>query len=554
MDKYNKEIEQTLLNNEKAMLKQLETTYVKALADVKGRLRLLQAREETQSVIYQINYQKSLESQINAILGVLKQDNITNVQDFLNHMYEDGYLGVQYSLMQQGVPVITAINQEEVSKSLFKQLGHMTFADRLNVNMNDFKTKIKDTITRGLASATTYRDMANQLSLITNEELYKSYRIARTEGHRITAEAKLNSMKKAKQQGADVVKQWDATLDGKTRKNHRKLDGEWVEVDEYFEIGGRKVKAPGKFGRAEEDINCRCILLTRPRWAVDKTRTKSAKIKDEYGEEVEKLINVKNYDDYKKGYYRVLEEDPEIEKVVKEANKRIANMKGNVKKVERISIKNIDDCKQLMNKVNFNFDTNSLQKLDFELVKENTEQLHNLVEKYPFVNNHKRQDFTIDAKPQNSLAYTNGFGIHLNSDYYQNYNEVIKKEIDLMKKGYSSPFKEEYASVATLTHEYGHMICNELVKKYYDDNPEIYKKSLKDINSSNKVRKKIIDDFIKEIKDVAKAENKDVALKISEYGRTNSEEMFAELFMKSQLGKSDEFSDALLKWLEGKTK
>ena len=59
-----------------------------------------------------------------------------------------------------------------------------------------------------------------------------------------------------------------------------------VEIDEYFEVGGRKVKAPGKFGRAEEDINCRCILLTRPRWAVDKKRTKSAKISDEYGKEV----------------------------------------------------------------------------------------------------------------------------------------------------------------------------------------------------------------------------------------------------------------------------
>ena len=324
MKKAEKEVEQILLNNEKDVLKQLEHTYIQALADIKGRLRLLQAREETQSVIYQINYQKSLESQINAILGVLKQDNITNVQDFLNHMYEDGYLGVQYSLMQQGIPVITSINQDEVAKSLFKQLGHMTFADRLNANMNDFKQKVKDTITRGIASASTYKDMANQLSLITNEELYKSYRIARTEGHRITAEAKLNSMKKAKQQGADVVKQWDATLDGKTRKNHRKLDGEWVEVDDYFEIGGRKVKAPGKFGRAEEDINCRCILLTRPRWAVDKKRTKSAKIKDEYGEEVEKLIEVKNYKDYKKGYYKILEEDPEIEEVIKKANKRIA--------------------------------------------------------------------------------------------------------------------------------------------------------------------------------------------------------------------------------------
>lgn len=193
--------------------------------------------------------------------------------------------------------------------------------------MKDFKQKVKDTITRGLASGTTYRDMANQLSLVTNEELYKSYRIARTEGHRITTEAKLNSIKKAKQQGADVVKQWDSTLDGKTRKKHRKLDGQWVEVDDYFEVQGEKVKAPGKFKNKGDNINCRCILLTRPRWAVDKRRVKSAKIKDEYGKEVEKLIEVKNYEDYKKGYYKVLEEEPEIEAVIKRANERINKKK-----------------------------------------------------------------------------------------------------------------------------------------------------------------------------------------------------------------------------------
>lgn len=323
MNKFEKEVEQVLLKNEKDVLKQLQQTYIQALADIKGRLRLLQAREETQSVIYQINYQKSLERQINAVLGVLQQDNITNIQEFLNHMYEDGYIGIQYELMQQGVPVVTSINQTEVASSLFKKTGRMTFADRLNVNMKDFKQKVKDTITRGIASASTYKDIAAQLSLVTNEDLYKSYRIARTEGHRITTEAKLNSMKKAKQQGADVVKQWDATLDGKTRKNHRKLDGQWVEVDEYFTLGNKKIKAPAKFGKASEDINCRCILLTRPRWAVDKRRVKSAKISDEYGKEVEKLIEVKNFEDYKKGYYKVLEEDPEIEKVIKRANKKL---------------------------------------------------------------------------------------------------------------------------------------------------------------------------------------------------------------------------------------
>lgn len=325
MKKVEKEVEELLLNNENVMLSKLEHTYTKALADVKSRLRLLQAREQTQSTIYQVNYQMALESQINGILEVLKQDNITNITDFLNTMYEDGYLGVQYSLMQQGIPVITVINQEEIAKSLFQNIAGMTFADRLNIDMDLFKTKIKEEITRGIASASTYKQIAQQLSLVTGESLNKSYRIARTEGHRVTAEAKLTSMERAKNQGADIVKQWDSTLDGKTRKNHRKLDGKWVELDDYFEVGGRKVKAPGKFGRPEEDINCRCILLTRPRWAVDKRRTKSAKISDEYGKEVEKLIEVNNYEDYKKGYYKTIEKDPEIEEVVRAANARLAS-------------------------------------------------------------------------------------------------------------------------------------------------------------------------------------------------------------------------------------
>lgn len=326
MFKYEKEIEQILLDKEKLTLKQLEQTYIKALADVKGRLRLLQAREETSSVIYQMNYQKSLEKQINAILEVLQQDNVTTIQDFLNHMYEDGYIGVQYALMQQGVPVIAAINQTEVVSSLFKKTGKMTFADRLGKNMKEFKQSVKDVITRGIATNSTYSQIANQLSLVTEEDLYKSYRIARTEGHRITTEAKANSMKKAKQQGADVVKQWDSTLDGKTRDKHRKLDGQWVEIDDYFEVQGEKVKQPGKFKDKGDNINCRCILLTRPRWAVDKRRTKSAIVENVLGEKVERLIKTENYEQYKKGYYELLEEDPEIEKVIKRANKRLAEM------------------------------------------------------------------------------------------------------------------------------------------------------------------------------------------------------------------------------------
>ena len=56
--------------------------------------------------------------------------------------------------------------------------------------------------------------------------------------------------------GADILKQWDATLDKKTRKAHRLLD-------EPFEINGHKAMYPSNFGIPSLDINCRCAILQR---------------------------------------------------------------------------------------------------------------------------------------------------------------------------------------------------------------------------------------------------------------------------------------------------
>ena len=51
--------------------------------------------------------------------------------------------------------------------------------------------------------------------------------------------------------------------------NHRQLDGTIVEVDGYFTIDGKKSKYPGGFGNAAEDCSCRCVALTRAKWALD---------------------------------------------------------------------------------------------------------------------------------------------------------------------------------------------------------------------------------------------------------------------------------------------
>lgn len=45
--------------------------------------------------------------------------------------------------------------------------------------------------------------------------------------------------------GIQLKKQWLATLDGKTRHEHRILDGQTVDVEESFQVDGSKLKCPG---------------------------------------------------------------------------------------------------------------------------------------------------------------------------------------------------------------------------------------------------------------------------------------------------------------------
>jgi len=78
----------------------------------------------------------------------------------------------------------------------------------------------------------------------------------------------MDAMRAAKEGGADIVKQWDSTLDRRTRPEHQSLDGQVKEVDEPFEVDGMEADAPGGFGIAHMDINCRCAVLQRARWAL----------------------------------------------------------------------------------------------------------------------------------------------------------------------------------------------------------------------------------------------------------------------------------------------
>lgn len=63
--------------------------------------------------------------------------------------------------------------------------------------------------------------------------------------------------------GVEMVVEWCATLDGRTRHEHRLLDGQRQRVDEPFEVDGMKILYAGD-PRAPQGLlwNCRCTMLS----------------------------------------------------------------------------------------------------------------------------------------------------------------------------------------------------------------------------------------------------------------------------------------------------
>lgn len=285
MKKYEKEVHQAFLDEEKRVLDKLEDSYAEALVDINNRIEMLMARDDADlsHVIYQIEYQQSLKTQVQAVLEQLQVDEFNTISEYLTNSYNNGFIGAVYSMHKQGVPLLIPIDPEQVAEAIRHETKlTSTLYTALGLDIKDLQRKISGEISRGISSGQGYGDIARNIAAYAKIPMNNAMRIARTESHRIQCKSTMDAQYKAKEKGADVLKQWDSTLDGNTRPNHRKLDGQIRELDEPFEIGGMKAMYPGNFGRASEDCNCRCALLQRARWALDEEELSTLQERAEY--------------------------------------------------------------------------------------------------------------------------------------------------------------------------------------------------------------------------------------------------------------------------------
>lgn len=410
MNKRQKEIQQIFLDSEKEVLKKLEENYQDALFEINDKIERLLARKDAdmQHVIYQVQYQQSLKAQVSAILEQLHSNEFETVSEYLAKSYENGFIGTMYDIQGQGIPMIIPIDQRQVSKAIQHEtkLSESLYAS-LGKDTKRLSKQIAGEISRGISNAATYDEMARNIASFSNIPKNRAMTIARTEAHRIQCTATADAQVEAKKRGADVVKQWDATLDGNTRPNHRKLDGQIREIDEAFEVDGYSPMYPGDFGDPAEDCNCRCALLQRARWALDESELDTLKERAEFFD----LDKTKDFADFKKKYLKASEQVQSSVQKKKPLEKSWKSSKMNID-LQFFAEKDIEKQK-----------SSSLKKA----IKS---YKSNIAEHNDKINNPKKY---IDDWDEKDVREQNGLKKHWQKEI-NNFNQSINDRIDELKK------------------------------------------------------------------------------------------------------------------------
>ena len=137
-----------------------------------------------------------------------------------------------------------------------------------NKDMQWNMQKIQSSVLQGVLQGESPYDVANRLTQVGQMNYNAAVRYARTMTTNAQNAGRYEAYRRAKRLGVDLTIEWQATLDGRTRHEHRMMHGQRREVDEPFEVDGIEILWPAQTKNGSSDIpqsmiwNCRCTLLS----------------------------------------------------------------------------------------------------------------------------------------------------------------------------------------------------------------------------------------------------------------------------------------------------
>ena len=160
------------------------------------------------------------------------------------------------------------LKPETVTEILQNPISGLKLNDRLAVRRYETVTTIRGELTRGLVRGDRYRDIAGRLQNSLEIDAGKATRIVRTEAHRCMEAGKKAALDHAARQGVELRKWWKDSDDERVRSGHRHMGRKYskenaIPYDEDFvnDLTGGTGPHPGALGTAEDDINCRCVMV-----------------------------------------------------------------------------------------------------------------------------------------------------------------------------------------------------------------------------------------------------------------------------------------------------
>ncbi|WP_231516887.1 phage minor head protein [Sporolactobacillus terrae] len=201
------------------------------------------------------------------------QQLVTSLQSLLENTYLQNFMqsSYLYELAAQTPLGVTIPPLAVIQAAIKNPIPKLTLPSLMEHHRNEIVRKIDLEISQSLMAGEDYAKMAKRIEKAVGFSRAKAHNVARTEAGRVRSVARNDSAEIASKH-ANLVGVWNATLDMRTRPDHRKLDGQEADKDGYFHIHGLKAKGPHLFGVAKEDCQCRCVKIFKVNGKLPDTR------------------------------------------------------------------------------------------------------------------------------------------------------------------------------------------------------------------------------------------------------------------------------------------
>ena len=125
------------------------------------------------------------------------------------------------------------------------------------------KRLIQSVMTQSILQGEPMPKIATRLAqAVSDSDMKAAIRNARTMTTGAENAGRVDSYKRAESMGIKMMQEWIATLDNRTRHEHRQLDGQKVEVGDDFKVDGYTIRFPGDPQADPEMVyNCRCTVI-----------------------------------------------------------------------------------------------------------------------------------------------------------------------------------------------------------------------------------------------------------------------------------------------------